>query len=294
MKILILGGDGMLGHQVQRHAIENGHEVAVTLRQPLQVYAEFGLFDAENSFDNIDVRSIERLCDVFASFRPQAVVNCVGIVKQRPFAQDIGQSLEINALLPHRLATLCGACGAHLVHISTDCVFDGRRGNYKDNDFADATDIYGRTKYLGEVSGEHCITLRSSIIGFELSRKTGLLEWVLAQSGTIKGFRRAIFSGFTTNEMARIILKMLQDHPRASGIYQVSSAPINKFDLVSAIARRLKPDLTVVPDDAVAIDRSLDSSRFRSQFEYTPPSWSTMLDELMAVKPTFSLKRSEP
>lgn len=280
MRILVLGGDGMLGHQVRQHARDDGHEVAVTLRLPLQTYAAFGLFDAESSFDNVDARSFERLGEVFAAFRPQAVVNCIGIVKQRPSAHDMSLSLEVNALLPHRLATLCRIGGARLVHLSTDCVFDGRRGNYKDDDFADATDIYGRTKYLGEVGGENCLTLRSSIIGFELSRKTGLLEWVLAQSGTVKGFRKAVFSGFTTNEMARIILKMLRDHPEASGVYQVSSAPINKFDLVSGIARRLKPDLAVVPDDAVVIDRSLDSSRFRALFAYTPPSWPAMLDEL--------------
>lgn len=283
MRILVLGGDGMLGHQVRRCALEAGHEVAVTLRQPLQVYARHGLFDAGNSFDNVDVRSLARLGEVFSAFRPQAVINCAGIVKQRPAAQDMSLSLEVNALLPHRLATLCRIGGARLIHLSTDCVFDGRRGNYRDDDVADAADTYGRTKYLGEVGEENCVTLRSSIIGFELSRKTGLLEWVLAQNGTIKGYRRAIFSGFTTSEMARIILRVL-DRPEVSGVYQVSSAPISKFDLVSAIARRLKPDLTVVPDDTVAIDRSLDSSRFRALFGYTPPSWPDMLDELAALR----------
>lgn len=282
MRLLVLGGDGMLGHRVLRAAGESGHEVAATLRQSRQAYAGLGLFDGADIFDHVDVRSLDRLCEVFATFRPQAVVNCVGIVKQRPSARDVGLSIEVNALFPHRLARLCRAAGARLIHISTDCVFDGRRGNYHDDDPADATDVYGRTKYLGEVGEEGCLTLRSSIIGFELARKTGLLEWVLAQSGTVKGFRNAIFSGFTTQEMSRIIMMLLREHPQACGVYQVSSAPISKFDLVSGIARRLKPDLTVVPDDEVRIDRSLDSTRFRSLFAYVPPSWPAMLDELAA------------
>src|SRR5262249_32316179 len=131
-------------------------------------------------------------------------------VKQRSEASAAIPSLEINSLLPHRLALVCAAAGARLVHLSTDCVFSGRKGAYTESDPPDADDLYGRSKYLGEVASPGCLTLRTSIIGRELSRKTGLLEWLLSQRGaTVKGFRSAIFSGFTTHEMGRIIERLL-------------------------------------------------------------------------------------
>lgn len=279
MRILILGGDGMMGHQLLA-VLKERHDVKVTLRQPLQSYAPFGIFDDGNSFDNIDVRSLERLTEVMAGFRPDAVVNCVGIVKQRAIAKDAIPSLEINSLLPHRLAVLCRMAGARLVHMSTDCVFSGRTGNYLEDHPSDAEDLYGRSKYLGEVAESHCLTLRTSIIGHELSRKTSLLEWVLAQKGTVKGFRRAIFSGFTTIELSRIIERLLVSFPDASGLYQVSSDAIDKYALVQLIKEHLHPFINVVADDAMVIDRSLDSRRFRSDFSYTPPAWPQMIKEL--------------
>jgi dTDP-4-dehydrorhamnose reductase len=283
MRILILGGDGMMGHQLLA-VLKERHDVKVTLRQPLQSYASFGIFDEANAFDNIDVRSLERLTEVMASFRPDAVVNCVGIVKQRATSKDAIPSLEINALLPHRLAVLCRMAGARLIHMSTDCVFSGRGGTYAENHPSDAEDLYGRSKYLGEVSESHCLTLRTSIIGHELSRKTSLLEWVLAQKGTVKGFRRAIFSGFTTLELSRIIERLLVSFPAASGLYQVSSDPIDKYALVQLIKTHLHPGIEVVPDDALVIDRSLDSSRFRADFGYTPPAWPEMIKELSSLQ----------
>ncbi len=270
----------MMGHRLLT-VLKERHVVKVTLRQPLENYAPFGMFDNGNAFDNIDVRSMERLTEVMASFRPEAVVNCVGIVKQRAISKDAIPSLEINSLLPHRLAVLCRIAGARLVHMSTDCVFTGRGGNYTELDSSDAEDLYGRSKYLGEVSESHCLTLRTSIIGHELSRKTSLLEWVLAQKHTVKGFRRAVFSGFTTLELSRVIERLLVSFPDASGLYQVSSDPINKYALVQLIKEHLHPSIDVVPDDTLVIDRSLDSSRFRKDFSYVPPSWPQMIKELV-------------
>jgi dTDP-4-dehydrorhamnose reductase len=289
MRILILGGDGMMGHQLLA-VLQPRHEVRVTLRQPLQSYSSFGMFNQDNAFDNIDVRSLERLTEVMAAFRPDAVVNCVGIVKQRAISKDAIPSLEINSLLPHRLAVLCRMAGARLIHMSTDCVFSGRAGNYREDHPSDAEDLYGRSKYLGEVSDSHCLTLRTSIIGHELSRRTSLLEWVLAQKGTVKGFRRAIFSGFTTIELSRVIERLLVSFPAASGLYQVSSNPIDKFALVQLIKEHLHPAIDVVPDDAMVIDRSLDSRRFRSDFSYTPPSWPEMIAELAGVPASASAR----
>jgi len=280
MRILVLGGDGMLGHRLLL-SWRSVHEVRVTLHQDLAAYRQLGLFSVDNAFAGVDAGRIEHIAQIVSEFRPEAVVNAVGIVKQRSEASAAIPSLEINSLLPHRLALVCGAVGARLVHLSTDCVFSGRKGGYSESDPPDADDLYGRSKYLGEVAGPGCLTLRTSIIGRELSRKTGLLEWLLSQrGGTVKGFRNAIFSGFTTHEMARIIERLLTRSPSAQGVYHVSSAPISKYDLLRDINRALRLGITIVPDDALRCDRSLDSSRFRREFDYLPPSWDEMVAEL--------------
>jgi len=279
MRILILGGDGMLGHQLLKHFTPH-HDTRVTLRLPLNEYATVGLFDAKNAYGAIELHSVDALVPVLGDLRPDVVINAAGIVKQRSTAEEAIPSLEINALLPHRLAVLCKALGARLIHISTDCVFSGRKGRYRETDPSDAQDLYGRTKYLGEVHEPNCVTLRTSIIGPELSRKTGLLEWLLAQRGTIRGYRNAIFSGFTTIELARIIDMLVTRFPKASGLYHVSSAPISKLDLLTLVKFRLGLSVEITPYDDVRCDRSLDSSRFQSEFGYRPPEWPAMVDEL--------------
>lgn len=283
MRILILGGDGMLGHRLFAD-LRHRHDVRVTLRQPLEAYRDLGLFDFSTAIAGIDARVTDRLAEVFAAVRPDAVVNCVGIVKQRPSANDAIASLEINALLPHRLAVLCRMAGARLVHISTDCIFSGRKGAYLETDPSDAEDIYGRTKYLGEVAGDHCLTLRTSIVGYELTRKTGLLEWFLAQHGSVPGFSQAIFSGLTTNELSRVVERMLVDHQNARGVFHVSSSPIDKYSLLMLFRKYLSPDVEVVSDARLVIDRSLDSTRFRNEFGYQPPTWEAMVKELANQK----------
>ena len=289
MRILILGGDGMLGHRLLLH-FGSRHEVRVTLRRALAGYAGSSLFHADNSSDGIDVRDFEAVRRVFAGFRPDAVINATGIVKQRAEAKDALPSIEINSLFPHRMAQLCADAGVRFVHMSTDCVFSGGRGNYLESDTPDAGDLYGRSKLLGEVSQPPCITLRTSIIGRELYRKTGLFEWFLAQRGrTIKGFRRAVFSGFTTHEMARIIERVLSGVGPANGLYQVSAAAISKYELLCAIRDCMALDIAIEADSSFVCDRSLDSTRFREDFGYSPPSWTAMIDELAAAGDNASL-----
>ncbi len=254
MRLLILGGDGMLGHQLLKQW-GRVHDVRVTLRRDLSDYALCGLFDRTNAFDGVDVRSVESLVGVLAEFQPEVVVNAVGIVKQRSDAKQAIPSLEINALLPHRLAQLCRDRGARLVHVSTDCVFSGRTGGYTEESPSDAEDLYGRTKFLGEVQDLDCLTLRTSIIGPELSSKTGLFEWFLAQRGTIRGFTQAIYTGLTTRELARVMQMLVERHPEAAGLYHVSSEPISKYDLLCMIRDRLGCDVEIIPDrlsDAIA------------------------------------------
>lgn len=279
MRILILGGDGMLGHQLLKH-LQPRHDVKVTLRRDLQAYQQLGLFNNDNAYDAIDVRSLDRLIEVLGDFRPDVVINAVGIVKQRPDAKESIPSLEINALLPHRLAVLCKGIGARLIHLSTDCVFSGKKGNYQETDPSDAEDLYGKTKFLGEVHDSNCLTLRTSIIGRELSRHKSLLDWFLGQSGTVKGFTNAIYTGFTTIEMSRIVERMLIEFPNASGVYQVSSEPINKYELLLLFREKLSHNIEILPDGSFCCDRSLDSTRFRQEFNYVPPSWPEMIEEL--------------
>jgi dTDP-4-dehydrorhamnose reductase len=279
MRILILGGDGMLGHQLLRQ-LGTHHEIYVTLRRDPDSYGSSGLFDGKRTYFGVDASSPKRLQEIIAACRPETVINAVGVVKQRAEANDAIQNLEINALLPHRLAMMCETAGARLVHFSTDCVFSGRRGKYRESDVSDAEDLYGRTKYLGETSGKHCLTLRTSIIGRELTRKTGLLEWFLAQRGTVKGYTKAVFSGFTTLEMARIINKVLSARTPLSGVYHVSSEPITKFELLSMIRDALGLSTQIEPYGEYPCDRSLDSSRFREALPYRPPGWKAMVEEL--------------
>jgi dTDP-4-dehydrorhamnose reductase len=280
MKILILGGDGMLGHRLLRQ-IAPRHETYVTLRQPLAEYRRFKLFGAGNAFDNVDVLDPSRIVSVFAGFRPDVAINAAGIVKQRPDAKAGVRSLEVNAIFPHFLSRLCRSHGARLVHLSTDCVFSGKKGHYSEKDRPDPEDLYGLSKLLGETDGPGILTLRTSMIGPELHRKTGLIEWFLSQKGkAIRGWKKAVFSGFTTAELARLIEMLVTTHPDARGLYHASAAPIAKFDLLAGMESRLRTGTVITPDDSFHCDRSLDSTRFRAAFGYAPPTWDAMLDEL--------------
>jgi dTDP-4-dehydrorhamnose reductase len=280
MRLLIIGGAGMLGHQLWRH-FHAAHEVWVTLRRPVASYASHGLFEANRAISGVDAASVEHLVSVFHRVKPDAVINCVGIIKQLKDAHNPLISLTINSLLPHRLAELCALIGARMVHISTDCVFSGRKGGYTEQDISDAEDLYGRTKFLGEVHEPHCVTLRTSIIGRELETQSGLIEWFLSQQGrTIRGYRRAIYTGFTTHELARVIEDVLLHHQEISGVWHVSSNPINKYDLLCLAQKAFGWQGTIFPEDEFVCDRSLDSTRFRYHIGFIPSTWEAMLSEL--------------
>jgi dTDP-4-dehydrorhamnose reductase len=229
----------------------------------------------------VDVRDFDTIIRAIGQTRPDAAVNCVGIVKQRPAAKDPIESLTINALLPHRLAQLCRACGARLLHVSTDCVFSGRRGGYLETDPPDADDLYGRSKLLGEIAGPGTLTLRTSMIGRELSAGFGLVEWFLSQSGPeIPGYTQARFSGLTTAALARVILHVLTRQPALEGLYHVASEPMSKFDLLEMLVRAFDRSIVVRPVDEPRIDRTLNGSRFRQATGWAPESWPAMIEEL--------------
>lgn len=280
MRCLILGGTGMLGHQLLR-SWQARHEVRVTIRSSLAKAQPLGLFDRENTYDEIDVRDASLVADVLDDYRPDVVINAIGVVKQRKECEDPLTTIEINSLLPHRLQVQCEDVGARFIHFSTDCVFSGSRGNYSEDDTPDATDLYGRSKLLGETKAG--LTLRTSIIGLELSRQQGLVEWFLSQHGKVRGFTRAIFSGLTTAEASRALLHVIENQPNLRGTYHLAAEPITKCDLLARFSQLLdRTDVTLVPDAQLQCDRSLDGSRFAAVTGYRPPGWDQMLAELAA------------
>lgn len=280
MKILVLGASGMLGNAMLRILGEDPeHDVFGTARSPL-VRRHFAAPLASRIICGVDVENSDSLARLFGELRPQLIVNCIGLVKQLSNAEDPLQALPINALLPHRLARLCALLDARLVHVSTDCVFDGRQGNYRETDRANAEDLYGRSKYLGEVAYEHTITLRTSIIGHELDGSHALVNWFLAQKGQVKGYRRAIFSGLPTVELARIVRDVVLPRTDLSGLYHVSAAPIAKYELLKLVAEAYGKVIDIEPDDSVVIDRSLDASRFHSATSYIAPAWPDLVAQM--------------
>ena len=282
MRVLILGGAGMLGHKLWQ-GLRDRFDVFVTVRRLSPYYSRFGLFDPQRLMGKIDVRRSEDLLAAFAWSQPDVVINAIGIIKQRKESADPLLSLEINSLFPHRLALACRARGARLIHISTDCVFSGKDGVYIEDSVSDATDLYGRTKYLGEVSGEGVLTLRTSLIGREMETRFSLLEWFLSQKNKrCRGFSRAIFSGLTTLVFANILADVIQKHPGLNGLYHVSGHPISKYDLLRLINEIYDLRVVIEKDPEFVCDRSLDSTRFQQAIGWRPAEWQSMVLQMRA------------
>ena len=234
----------------------------------------------ENVYSGIDVQDQDALIDLLQKTKPDVVINCIGLVKQLADANDPLAALPINSLLPHRLARLCALVGARLVHVSTDCVFTGKKGGYTEIDVPDARDLYGISKCLGEVDYPNAITLRTSIIGHELNSAHGLIGWFLAQQGSVKGFTKAVFSGLPTVSLAKVIRDHVLPNPQLRGVYHVSAAPIDKYDLLMRVAKAYGKSIDIIPDATLVIDRSLDSTRFKSATGYVPPGWDELIREM--------------
>jgi dTDP-4-dehydrorhamnose reductase len=226
------------------------------------------------------VENADALTRLFSYIRPDVVVNCIGLVKQLAEANDPLIALPINSLLPHRLARLCEFVRARLVHISTDCVFSGRKGNYLETDEADAKDLYGRSKLIGEVDYPHAVTLRTSIIGHELRSIQGLIAWFLVQEGNINGYTHAIFSGLPTCELARVIRDFVLPRAELKGVYHVAAQPISKYELLKLVNQEYGKGLKIEPYDQIKIDRSLNATRFREVTGYVAPAWPDLIAKM--------------
>lgn len=280
MRVMVLGVSGMLGNAAYRVLSANPELSVYGTARSEGSRKFFSEALAEKIILGVDVESQDSLIKAFGAIRPDVVINCVGLVKQLADANDPLQAVPINTLLPHRLAALCKATGARLVHISTDCVFSGEKGGYRESDFPDAYDLYGRSKLLGEVDYPHAITLRTSIIGRELSGHRSLVGWFLAQQGTVQGFTGAIFSGLPTMELARVINEYVLPRPDLHGLYHVATQPINKYDLLKLVAKTYGKDTEIVPSDRLTIDRSLNADRFREATGYVAPEWSVLVQNM--------------
>lgn len=283
MRILILGITGMLGSKAfnffQSH---KEFETFGTLRKNHDINRYFSHCEnVDNIFSDVDALNTNSVFSVIDKIKPEIILNCIGIVKQLKEANNPLISIEVNSLFPHKLANFIKNSKIRLIHISTDCVFSGKKGNYSENDNSDAEDLYGKTKYLGELNTyKNSITIRTSIIGHELKSKLSLLDWFLSQESTVKGYMNAIYSGLTTLELLKIIKNYIIPEQKKYGLYQVSSNPISKYDLLKIISKVYKKKILIKMDKEFKTNKSLNSDRFVKLYSYKKKPWKKMIEEL--------------
>lgn len=235
----------------------------------------------KNIFYNFCANDLENLSQVLSKLKPDVVINCIGIIKQLNGKQNNSiNQIKINSLFPHKLAFYVTKSGGRLIHISSDCVFSGFKGNYLESDLADATDLYGITKFLGELKYKNTITLRTSIIGHERQSNLSLVNWFLAQSEEVDGFKNAIFSGLTALELAKILLKLVIPRPDLHGLYHIASKPISKLDLLKILAKTYQKKIKINPVNLPIINRSLNGESFIKDTGYKAKSWKKMINEM--------------
>jgi dTDP-4-dehydrorhamnose reductase len=285
MKVLVLGGSGMLGHKLVQQWRDR-FDVWAALRGKIADYEKYGYLPAGRTLEDVAADRFETVTNAIETARPAVVVNAIGVIKQLPNAKNTITTLEINSIFPHRLAELAAKQNFRLITISTDCVFNGRQGNYTEESISDAEDLYGKSKNLGEVTGENCLTIRTSIIGRELETVHSLVEWFLSNRGkTVKGFTKAIYSGFPTIILADILADIIENFPALTGLYHVSSEPINKYELLRLVDKYYESNIDIEPESDFVLDRSLNSDKFRALTGFTPEPWEAMIEK-MAGDPT--------
>ena len=278
MNILVLGATGLLGNAMFRSMSKlAGARVTGSIRRE----DARALFEPKHGAQLTVIENVEdsaQLTRLFETVSPNVVINCIAV--GRPAPADPMRSIQVYSVLPQRLSRLCQRAGARLVQISSDGVFSGKRGAYREDDLPDAEDIYGVSKLLGEIAEPHAITLRSSIIGHELQSGSGLLEWFLAQRGQCRCYTRAIFSGFPTIVLADVVRDVVLPRPELSGIFHLATKPISKFDLLQLVAKRYGKDIELIADDRDNPDRSLVADRFSRATGYVAPDWPELVEAM--------------
>jgi dTDP-4-dehydrorhamnose reductase len=285
MKICVLGGGGMLGHKMYEEIRRTHNDVWLSVHGTAgdnpAVVERFG---TDSLITGFDVMEPARCTDRLRELRPDVIVNCIGVLKRHAHTQwDAIRAIAVNGLFPHHLSHAAEEWNGRVIHFSTDCVFRGDKGRYSEDDIPDATDLYGRSKTIGEPHAENTLVVRTSLIGPELAHKHSLLEWFLreARNGReIKGYRRAIFSGLTTLRLALLTGQLIRCFPKLAGVFHVSGETISKYDLLCLLRDAFRLQAAVCPDDSLVINRSLDSSKFRNATGIMPPQWRDMIAEL--------------
>ncbi len=283
MRVLLLGANGLIGHKLFNKLSQSGLETIGTIRRDKRDFDCYPFMQSENIIDNFEIDGVSVVAKLIRDTKPSVVINCIGITKRKHELTDPVKAIGINALFPHQLAQLCQKQHIRMIHFSTDCVFSGDSGYYTEDSIPDASDIYGRTKALGEVAHmDNCLTLRSSFIGTEICDKTELLEWFLAQEQKqIKGYTKAMYSGVSTSYLCRVVIDILQNHPALAGLYQLApDVPVSKYELLCLAKKAFGLDVEIVVEDSFVADKSLSGVRLKKVMDLEIPSWEAMLNEL--------------
>lgn len=293
MRILILGGTGMLGHRLWA-SMSDKHDVYATLRNRKSEYEIFPSTDHTKVIDNLDVTDFSKLKSEIKNLKPNLVINCIGIIKQNKDANFSIPSITINSLLPHHAASVCAENNIRFIHFSTDCVFDGKKGNYSEDDFPNAIELYGKSKHLGEVVNlPGCLTLRTSIIGREILPRGSLLEWFLSQNGSVNGYKNAIFTGFPTYSIAKILEEYIIPNSSIEGLYNLASEPINKYDLLHHFKDLFQRNITIESDEKFKMNRSLCPDKLKAKIGDYPFKWSDLLNDLLVDNEYYKKLRAQ-
>lgn len=281
MKILVLGGSGMVGHKMWQHLRETFPETYASVRKDAAFYRKYDFFDESKLVDHLDVQDINKLMRTLDELKPRYVINCIAVTLRRDALNRYSETIYLNSMLPHLLKEWANRNNARVIHFSTDCVFSGKEGSYTEDSPTDAQDLYGQSKALGEIVGDNTLTLRCSVIGRELEYKTELLEWFLSQKGkSVSGYNRVIFSGITTIQMSKFVRRLIEDDMPITGIYQIASPQISKYDLLCRIKERFKCDIGIEKDEEHISNKSLMGDKFFLETGYEVPSWEMMIEEL--------------
>jgi dTDP-4-dehydrorhamnose reductase len=280
MKILIIGATGMLGYSLFSNLSDYSELDVYGTARSIKGKELFFTEKLDKLITNVDVSDISGLEASIANVKPDVVINCVGLIKQHGISKQHVDAISINSLLPHKIAAICDSFDIKLIHFSTDCVFTGDKGDYSESDMPDAQDLYGKSKCLGEVAYPPHLTLRTSIIGHELSSNVSLINWFLSQNGNTKGFSKAIFTGLPTCVIAKIIAENIIPHIDITGLYQLSVDPIDKYSLLKLVSTIYGKKIDIEESPELVIDRSLNSKRLRDKINFQIPAWDTLISEM--------------
>lgn len=280
MKILVLGASGLIGSTTLRVLSERKDWKVYGSIRSETIKSLLPTISANRFVSNLDVHDFPSVIRALDDIKPDVVINCIGATKHKKEGNNPIDAIDLNALLPHKLAQICELVNSRFIHISTDCVFSGNSGLYKESSATDAEDVYGKSKALGEVTYGNALTLRTSTIGHELQTKYGLLDWFLSQENTCKGFSKAVFSGLPTVIFAQIIRDIVLPHSELQGLYHVAASQINKYELLQIIAKVYNKKIKIELDDSFIINRSLDASKFHHATGYNPPSWQSLIEAM--------------